>query len=117
MSQAEEEIVSLTEKYEGYINDYSLNVQKSKKVVFMAVKVPQKNFEKFFSGVKEIGKVDHSQITTRDVTTEYIDLKARLETLEAQEKGIATELIHPHLKRNPGACRGLSEDHPQALPL
>lgn len=52
----------------------------------MAVKVPQKNFEKFFSGVKEIGKVDHSQITTRDVTTEYIDLKARLETLEAQEK-------------------------------
>lgn len=86
ISQAEEEIVGLTEKHEGYINDSSLNVQKSKKVVFMAVKVPQKNFEKFFSGVKEIGKVDHSQITTRDVTTEYIDLKARLETLEAQEK-------------------------------
>jgi hypothetical protein len=86
ISQAEEEIVGLTEKHEGYINDSSLNVQKSKKVVFMAVKVPQKNFEKFFSGVKEIGNVDHSQITTRDVTTEYIDLKARLATLEAQEK-------------------------------
>lgn len=86
VSQAEEDIVSLTEKYEGYINDSSLNVQKSKKVVFMAVKVPQTNFEKFYSEAKEVGTVDRSQITTKDVTTEYIDLKARLETQEAQEK-------------------------------
>ncbi len=86
LSQVEEDIVSLTEKYEGYINDSSLNIQKSKKVVIMAVKVPQKNFEKYYAEIKEVGNVERSQITTRDVTTEYIDLKARLETQEAQEK-------------------------------
>ena len=86
LSQVEEDIVSLTEKYEGYINDSSLNIQKSKKVVIMAVKVPQKNFEKYYAEIKEVGNVQRSQITTRDVTTEYIDLKARLETQEAQEK-------------------------------
>lgn len=45
LSQAEENIASLTEKYEGYINDSNLNILKSKKEVFMTVKVPEKNFE------------------------------------------------------------------------
>ncbi len=86
IAQAEDEIAGLTEKYKGYIKDSSLNVQKNKKVVFMAVKFPEENFEILYSEIKDIGRVDHSQITTRDVTTEYIDLKARLATLEAQEK-------------------------------
>jgi hypothetical protein len=86
LSQAEENIASLKEKYEGYINDSNLNILKSKKEVFMTVKVPEKNFEKFYEEIKEIGNVERSQIGTRDVTTEYIDLKARLETQEAQEK-------------------------------
>jgi len=86
-TEAVTEIKSLVEKHDGYINqenesssDYSLNNN-------MTIRVPAGQFDILIDELTSIAiKVDNKNINARDVTEEYIDIEARLNTKREVEK-------------------------------
>jgi len=78
---------SSIQKANGYIssdnldkNDYSINCN-------LMIRIPAQNFEKFISGIeKGSEKLLYKNISARDVTEEFIDIEARLNTKKEVEK-------------------------------
>lgn len=74
------------EKYKGYISsdqEYKTQERISNTVV---VRVPSSNFEKLLSDATEgVDKFDHKNIEVKDVTEEFLDVKARLKTKKELE--------------------------------
>lgn len=74
-------------KVNGYIssdnldkNDYNINCQ-------LVIRIPAQNFEKFISVIeKGSDKLLYKNISARDVTEEFIDIEARLNTKKEVEK-------------------------------
>ena len=88
ISKSYEEIKSLVVSNEGYIHsmvEYSTSRDSS---ISMVVKVKAANFEVLYDKVKEVGKVKEANMSSEDVTREYIDTKARIETLKVQEESL-----------------------------
>lgn len=57
------------------------------RVVSITVKVPVTDFEKYYDEVREIeGEVTYANISTLDVTEEYIDITSRLKNLKSVEE-------------------------------
>ena len=52
----------------------------------VTVRVPTDEYDALISGIGGIGKVRGRKISSRDVTTEYVDLRSRLRHAEAQER-------------------------------
>lgn len=52
----------------------------------VTVRVPVEEYENLLVGVQRIGTVRSQQITSEDVTTEYVDLRSRLRQQQAQER-------------------------------
>ncbi len=57
----------------------------SDRYITLTVRIPAENYQSFIDGVSEIGEVMGLHESSEDVTTQYIDLEARIESLEAQE--------------------------------
>ena len=80
-------IKEIIKKWKGYISsenernfDYSINNG-------MVIRVPAENFEKLIEEILEVAKkVDLKSIAARDVTEEFIDIEARLNTKKEFEK-------------------------------
>lgn len=54
--------------------------------VEMTLRIPSGSFAKFMSFLEELGDVKYKRIYTEDVTQQYIDLSAKVESLTIQEK-------------------------------
>ncbi len=52
----------------------------------LTIRVPAAQYETLLQGVSSFGEVTWMSESTEDVTTQYIDLAARIESLEAQEQ-------------------------------
>lgn len=79
-------IRDLAENYGGYVAGSSRSTYGVQATADVTIRVPK---DKFHAAVQEIegyGKVLDERTTSEDVTEQYIDLKARLENLESQEK-------------------------------
>lgn len=77
---------ALAEGYGGYVAGSSRSRYGMQATAEITIRVPK---DKFHSAVQEIetyGKVLDERTTSEDVTERYIDLKARLENLQRQEK-------------------------------
>lgn len=85
---AYESIKTMVGTNEGYIHslrEYSTNRESS---MTMILKVKANNFETVYDNIKGAGKVREANMSSEDVTREYIDTKARLETLKVQEESL-----------------------------
>lgn len=60
--------------------------------LYMTVRIPAENYSSFIASKESIGNVTSFRETTEDITSQYVDTKARIETLIAQEKRLL-ELI------------------------
>jgi hypothetical protein len=83
-----EKIEELTRRFNGYISSSNLTSSFDQTENDVMIKVPAENFD---AAVREIEKVavfmNNRNITTKDVTAEYIDLQSRLKTkLEVKER-------------------------------
>jgi hypothetical protein len=56
---------------------------------YITVRVPEAQHPQFMDDVAKLGEVTSRSVTGQDVTEEYIDLTARLENLERQEKRLS----------------------------
>lgn len=82
---AYQEIDKLTKKYNGYIFEMNERNDGYLKHLDMTTKVDSKHFDQIMASFKDIGQIRSSSMNTQDVTREYIDVKARIETLTVQE--------------------------------
>lgn len=73
--------------HEGYVTNSNMWASDSnRKSGSITVKIPEKKFEQFADSLGQIGEVKSKNISSSDVTEEYIDLQARLKNLKNQEK-------------------------------
>ncbi len=89
-------ITDEVEKHGGEISDSSLWRNGSEadehRVIELTIRVPSENYNELLSGVQNAATITSMNESSEDVTTEYIDLTARVEALEAQEERLV-ELI------------------------
>lgn len=74
-----EKILDLTEEIEGIMEYNDQNEQH----FYFSLKIPADRFDDFLNEVKAIGRVTHSSVTAEDVTEQYYDTEARLESKRA----------------------------------
>jgi len=79
ISKTHQKIVSLAKKYSGFIQNDNSGKDYNREYIMMTVRVPSEKFQSFLDGVSEgIGYFDQKKISQKDVTEEFVDIKARL---------------------------------------
>lgn len=72
-------IDSLTKKYQGYFDKETIYRFNSSTVLTLKIRIPSQNFEKYIVGIEKGGnEITNKEISTIDVTEEFIDLETRL---------------------------------------
>lgn len=81
-------IQKITEELNGYISDLRFENNLYQKENKFTIKVPQNNFNSIMDSIAKFADfVDFENITSKDVTEEYIDLQTRLNTkLEVKKR-------------------------------
>jgi hypothetical protein len=83
-----EKIKDKTMELKGYLNDYSVHTNEYNANADISLKVPSPNYQEMLDFVIEQGKSDYKREYTNDVTTQYIDLEARMKVLRAEEESL-----------------------------
>ncbi|HZP90603.1 MAG TPA: DUF4349 domain-containing protein [Actinomycetota bacterium] len=68
----------------GYVQDSTMAGTRTKSGT-LTIRVPSASFDEVMSDLRGIGTVQRQSISGRDVTSEFVDLQARLRTWTAQE--------------------------------
>jgi len=71
-------------RYGGYVQDSSMRGIKAK-AGELTIRVPASAFEQAMNDLRGLGSVEGQSISGQDVTSQFIDLDARLRTWQAQE--------------------------------
>jgi hypothetical protein len=71
-------------RYGGYVQDSSMRGIEAK-AGRLTIRVPASAFEQAMNDLRGLGSVEGQSVSGQDVTSQYIDLNARLRTWEAQE--------------------------------
>jgi hypothetical protein len=79
-------IRGLAERYGGYVAGSSKSTYGMQAAAEITIRVPKDAFHRAVQEIEGYGKVLDEGMTSEDVTEEYIDLKARLSSLEAEEE-------------------------------
>ncbi|QTE21588.1 DUF4349 domain-containing protein [Polaribacter cellanae] len=81
VEQATAKIKSLATKFNGYISDLQFRNNTYAIENNFTIKIPQEHFDVVMDSIKNtVAFVEFENITTKDVTEEYIDLETRLKT-------------------------------------
>jgi len=79
-------IRSLAESYGGYVAGSARSSYGMQATAEITIRVPKDKFHVAVQEIETYGKVLDERTSSEDVTQQYIDLKARLENLQRQEK-------------------------------
>lgn len=77
------------EKLGGYVSGTSLHSDKwqgAARSASYTFKIPANNYSQFIQGLASSGNVTYQNETTQDITSEYVDVEARLKSLKTQEE-------------------------------
>lgn len=79
-------VLGLAEKVGGQIANSQSSRDEDRASGEVTIRVPVQRFEQLLASADGIGTVEHRQITSQDVSGEYVDLQARVRHLQAQEQ-------------------------------
>ena len=92
-NEADKKINELVKNLNGYTSASSSSLNAAgKKQGSITIKVPAEKFDELIAKLGEIGQISSQNITSSDVTEEYIDLGARLKTERELEQRLMTLL-------------------------
>jgi hypothetical protein len=74
----------VAQKYNGFVVSSSTQGSKSKSGSLL-IRVPMQSFDLALNDLRGLGTVDHQSVNGQDVTSQFVDLNARLRTWQAQE--------------------------------
>ncbi len=81
--QTTDDIINFVEEQGGYMVSSSLTQPEEAPYAIVVVRIPSDNFRSILDNFRQMAiKVTSENITGRDVTDEYVDIEARLGTLE-----------------------------------
>nr|WP_299383554.1 DUF4349 domain-containing protein [Allomuricauda sp.] len=85
---ATEQIKQITAQHEGYISDMRFDNNLYNLENRFTIKVPNCSFDNLLDSISKVAEfIEYENITTKDVTEEFIDIEARLKTkLEVKER-------------------------------
>lgn len=84
---ATKKVVKIVKGLRGYISDQRFQNTNYQIENRFTIKVPQKQFDTLLDSLGTVAEfIEYENITSKDVTEEYVDIKARLETKEAIKK-------------------------------
>jgi uncharacterized small protein (DUF1192 family) len=84
--QTRELVVSSVKQLDGYIAQDNIFNYDNRTEHRLVIRIPAKMFDMLLQKISEsAGRIDSKNINTRDVTTEFIDLDARLQTKKTLE--------------------------------
>ncbi|MBJ2175300.1 DUF4349 domain-containing protein [Aureibaculum sp. A20] len=88
LKKASKEVNVLINQFQGYISEQRSQNDLSQKENRLIIKVPNHNFTTLIDSLSIIAEfIDFENITTQDITEEYIDIQSRLKTkLEVKER-------------------------------
>ncbi|ADL07440.1 DUF4349 domain-containing protein [Thermosediminibacter oceani] len=92
LKETETAVYNLIQEYGGFIQSSSSRNENREVWSEIVARVPFDRFEEFFGRLKQLGRVNYDNISTQDVTEEYIDLSARIKVLKAQEERLISLL-------------------------
>ncbi|MBQ2756481.1 MAG: DUF4349 domain-containing protein, partial [Oscillospiraceae bacterium] len=84
-------LLEMTEQMGGYVSqsDYSgtsLNgYGRDSRYCTVTIRIPAEKYTQYTNALSDVGNISYSYETRSDVTSQYYDLKARIESLEVQE--------------------------------
>ena len=84
VDDAVQDAIALAERHGGFVLSTTLDEDKRSNAA-IAIRVPSEEFEAALGGLKDVGKLLSETVQGRDVSEEFVDLKARLRNLQAQE--------------------------------
>jgi len=77
----------------GYTGDLHESTDTlGRRTITMAIRIPSHRFDNVILDLTTLGKILHKQITTQDVTEEFVDTEARSRNLKASEERIIEHL-------------------------
>lgn len=81
VQESTQTIKALVNDYEGYISNMRFSNNSYQKENSFTIKVPKNNFDKLLDSLSPVAEfIDHVEITSKDVTEEYMDVETRLKT-------------------------------------
>lgn len=91
IKQAEEtaqKIKEIAQRLKGFVSQSNIyEVSQGNKAGYVTIRIPVKSFDLAMEEIKNLAiKVENENIDAQDVTEEFIDLEARLNNLQAEEK-------------------------------
>lgn len=72
----------------GYISSLRENINESSKSASIVIRIPTESYNSVKEEISKLGKVTYSNHSVVDVTGNYIDVEARLQTLRAQKTAL-----------------------------
>ena len=92
LSETEKNVAGWVEKFGGYITSSSI----SGRYLNVVARIPQSRFNQAFEEGASLGTLNNRSVSTQDVTEQFFDLSARLET-----RKILRERLQSYLKNAP----------------
>lgn len=83
--KAADEVGSIAEKYGGYVANSFVQKIGERKIGYVTVRIPEDKFGEAMKEIETIGTLLEQNVSLEDVTEQYIDVRARLDTLKQQE--------------------------------
>lgn len=86
LNQTKTNILSLVEKYQGYLASDTQNEYNNRINYRLNIRIPAQSFDSILSGIsKEIINLDSKEISISDVTAEFLDIESRLKNKKELE--------------------------------
>ena len=80
-------VYALAEEYGGFVADGSSQEQTGGALLgHVVIRMPPERFEALFAALKQIGRVEAENVKAADVTAEYVDIEARIASLQIAEQ-------------------------------
>jgi len=90
VQEASEEAIRIVERNQGYVASSTMSQGSGSKNkisgFYMTAKIPRENLSKTIQEISALGKLVKRDLSTQDVTQEYVDLEARIRNKEVQEQ-------------------------------
>lgn len=82
-------VKDLVEDAGGIISSsYIYEMRDGRQAASLTLRIPSKNFDRFFEQLETLGNADNINTREKEVTREYVDLEARLKNLLAHEEQV-----------------------------
>lgn len=90
VQEASMEAIRIVERNQGYVASSTMSQGSGSKnkisSFYMTAKIPRENLSKTIQEISVLGKLVKKDLSTQDVTQEYVDLEARIRNKEVQEQ-------------------------------